>query len=82
MDNQHNYDATAVDENGNIKEDFCGSCVAIPLALLGAGAAGFGANQKGGYKKTKQILLWGGLGLTLVSIIVAIIFLMKCKNCR
>ena len=64
-----------------IREDFCGACLAIPVALAGAGAAGVGAN-KGGHSKTKKIMLWGGLGVTLVTVIIAVIYLMRCKSCR
>jgi FtsH-binding integral membrane protein len=73
---------TQIDENGDTKEEFCGACLAVPLALVGAGAAGVGAKQKGRYKKMKNILLWGGIALTVVSVIVAIIYLRNCKNCR
>lgn len=79
MENTH--DATT-SENVDIKEDFCMACVAAPLALLGAGAAGVGANQKGSHKKMKKILLWGGISLTLISVLIAIIYLKKCKKCR
>jgi hypothetical protein len=64
------------------REDFCGACITVPLALLGAGAAGIGARQKGGYRKQKKILLWGGIGLTILSIIITIIYLSKCSSCR
>lgn len=76
------YDANArIKENGDTEEEFCGACAAIPIALLGAGAAGVGS-KKGGHKKMKNIMLWGGIGLTLVSVIIAIIYLKKCKSCR
>lgn len=72
---------TQIDENGETKEEFCGACLAVPLAMAGAGAAGVGAKQKGGHKKMKNILLWGGIALTVVSVIVAIIYLRNCKSC-
>lgn len=71
-----------LDEHGEVKEDFCGACIAVPLALIGAGAAGVGAKQKGGHKKLKNILLWGGITLTVASVIVVIIYLKMCKSCR
>ena len=63
------------------REGFCGACLAVPLALAGAGAAGVGA-KKGGHGKMKKILLWGGVGLTVVTVVVAVIYLVRCKNCR
>ncbi len=63
------------------KEEFCGACLAVPLALAGAGTAGFGAS-KGGHGKSKKIMLWVGVGVTLLSVLIAIIYLAKCKTCR
>lgn len=69
------------DHEGDVKEEFCGACLAIPAALAGVGVAGVGA-KKGSHDKTKKILLWGGIAVTVISAIIAIIYLMKCKNCR
>ena len=69
------------DENSEIKEEFCGACLAIPAALAGVGAAGMGA-KKGGHSKMKKILLWGGITVTVISALIAVIYLLKCKNCR
>ena len=38
-------------ENGDVKEDFCGACAAIPLAIAGAAGAGVGSQQHGTTKK-------------------------------
>jgi hypothetical protein len=72
---------THLDDQGNTKEPFCAACLAVPLALAGAGAAGVGA-KKGSNKKMKNILLWGGITITVISVIIAIIYLTNCKNCR
>ena len=69
------------DHEGDVKEEFCGACLAIPAALAGVGAAGVGA-KKGSHDKTKKILLWGGIAVTVLSAVIALIFLLKCKNCR
>lgn len=69
------------DSDEEIREDFCGACLAIPAALAGVGAAGVGA-KKGNHSKTKKILLWGGISVTVISAIIAIYFLTKCKNCQ
>ena len=66
---------------GEVKEEFCGACLAIPAAIAGAGAAGVGA-KKGSHDKTKKILFWGGITVTVVSAVIAIIYLTKCTNCR
>jgi len=63
-----------INENGDTKEEFCGACVAIPLALAGAGVASAGAKQKGGHKTRRNLMLWGGIIMTVISVIVAIIY--------
>ena len=66
-------------ENGDVKEDFCGACAAIPLAIAGAAGAGVGSQQHG---KTKNIMLWGGIAMTVISIIIVIVYLKTCKTCK
>ena len=75
------YKSKDLKNKGEIKENFCGACLAIPAALAGVGAAGVGA-KKGNHSKMKKILLWGGISVTVISAIVAVIYLAKCKNCR
>ena len=64
-----------------IKEEFCGACMVIPAVIAGVGVAGYGA-KKGTHDKTKKIMLWGGIALTIASAVIAIYFIAKCKNCR
>jgi hypothetical protein len=69
-------------ESDKITENFCGACLAAPLALAGAGAAGVGAKKNHNHKKMKNILLWGGISITIISIIITIVYLRSCKSCR
>lgn len=71
-------------EDGDTKEEFCGACAAIPLALIGAGAGAVGANQKGKHKQMKKYMLWGGIGTVVISILIAVYYLWikKCSDCR
>ncbi len=72
-----------LDKNGDVKEEFCGACMAIPVAIAGAGVAGAGSKKgAGSHKNTKKIMLWGGIALTVVSIIIALIYMRNCKDCR
>jgi hypothetical protein len=73
----------SLNDNGEIKEEFCGACMALPVAIAGAGAAGYGS-KKGtdSHKKTKKIMLWSGIALTILSIIIAIVYMRTCKECR
>jgi hypothetical protein len=68
--------------DSDTKESFCGACAALPLAFIGAGVAGAGSKKKGSNKKTKKILLWSGLIITLISIIIVIFYLKRCKTCN
>lgn len=71
-----------IDENEDTKEEFCGVCAALPLAMIGAGVAGTGTKKKGSNKKTKKILFWTGIIVTLISLIVVYYYLTRCKTCR
>jgi hypothetical protein len=63
-------------KQSDIKENFCGACLTIPLAFAGAGTA-FGAENKA---KLKQ---WA-IVITIVSVLFTIYFIWirKCKTCR
>lgn len=72
-----------IDESSekNVRENFCGACFTVPLALIGAGTAAVGSQQRGQYKKYRKIALWGGIAITLLSILVTFWFLKRCKQC-
>jgi len=61
------------------KEDFCGACLAVPLALVGGSTA---LASKNSHKQRKKIIFFVGLAVTLLSFVLGLIFLMKCKKCR
>jgi len=63
-----------------IKEEFCGACVALPFAIAGVGTAGIGSRNS--HKKIKIITLIVGILVTIISLIVSIYFLTRCKHCR
>jgi hypothetical protein len=70
-------------ENENVKEPFCGACMAIPFAFAGIGASAYGASSRGQYKKQKKWALWSGIATTLLSIFIAIyyLYIKKCVDC-
>ena len=69
-----------------MKEEFCGACLAVPLALVGAGVstAGSSKSTKGKHKKLKKTLLFGGLISIFISILLIIYYkyIKKCNECR
>jgi len=67
-----------------IKENFCGACLALPLALAGAGAGAAGMQEKGEQTKKKERLIQIGLVSLGISVALLVYFLVikKCKGCR
>jgi Na+-driven multidrug efflux pump len=70
-------------DGDDIKEEFCPVCLAIPLAFAGVGTSAYGASSRGKYKKQKKIALWGGITVTIISILIAVYYLWikKCVEC-
>lgn len=62
------------------KENFCGACVAGVAALVGSGTAV--STRKNG-KKTKKIIFWISVSVTVVSILIMVylLFIKKCDAC-
>jgi uncharacterized membrane protein YsdA (DUF1294 family) len=69
--------------NSNSKENFCGACITVPLAMAGAGVGAIGANQKGQHKKRKKYILITGISISLIFTIISvyILFIKKCDTC-
>ncbi len=68
-----------------IKENFCGACLSIPLAFVGVSASAYGASgSRRSHKKQKKIALWVGIVTILISLLIAVyyLFISKCSNCR
>ena len=65
----------------HVQENFCGACFTVPLALIGAGTAAVGSQQRGQYKKYRKIALWGGILITILSVLVTFWFLIWFKQC-
>lgn len=59
-----------------IREDFCGMCMAVPIALAGAGVAGLASKQE--YQNRKWIMITVGLAV----LVITIILLYKYKDCK
>ena len=81
---RHRTNNTPVGQGENTREDFCGACLTIPLAMAGVGMGAVGSGKRGNHKKLKKIALWVGLFLVLLSILISIyfIYIRKCSDCR
>ena len=68
-----------------IREDFCGACLAVPLAFAGVGASAYGSGgSRKKHKSQKKIAMLVGIISILVSIGVAVyyLYIKDCSNCR
>ena len=69
--------------NEDVKEEFCGLCLAVPLAFAGVGASAYGAgSSRGKYKTQKKIALYTGITAVVISLIIAAYYFFSCKTCR
>lgn len=64
----------------DVKEEFCGACVAGLGALAGMGTA---AGSTRVDKKKKKVVFWVGFSITVVSILILfyMLFIKKCSEC-
>jgi hypothetical protein len=67
----------------DVREDWCGACLAIPFAFAGVGASAYGASSRGKHKKQKKIALWGGIASIVISSLVIFYYvaIKKCTDC-
>lgn len=62
----------------SLREDFCGACIAVPMALAGAGVGTAGASLNAQeYKTKRKWMIIGGL----VSLLVAALVFWYYSNC-
>jgi hypothetical protein len=73
-----------MNDKKEIKEDFCPSCLVVPLAFAGAGAAAAGGTVSKKHKIWKKALLISGVISVIISIGILIYFYMNkdCKSCK
>jgi uncharacterized membrane protein YbjE (DUF340 family) len=74
---------TETEKDQNVKEEFCGACLAIPLALAGAGAGSVGSNKRGKHKKMRKTMMIIGVITVVISIILGVYYLWikDCSDC-
>ena len=65
----------------NVKEDFCGACLAVPLAMAGAGTA-VGTSDYKHKNKRKKILFIISFLVCVISIILGCWYLGSCTDCN
>jgi hypothetical protein len=69
-------------EDEEMKEPFCGACVAGVAALAGAGAAKSSDNL-GKTQKSRRLIFWISISITILSILYLVYQLMfgNCSEC-
>jgi uncharacterized membrane protein YidH (DUF202 family) len=68
----------------DIKEDFCGACIAAPLAIAGSGVIFYNSknSSRKTYKLQKKISLWVAIILIIVSLGIAFYYSKTCEECK
>lgn len=67
-------------EKEETKEDFCPSCLIVPLAMMATGGAA--GSKLGSNKKNKKIYLWTGIISIILAIFFALYYIINRKNCK
>ena len=69
-------------KNQETKEEFCGACVAGITAIAGIGTAE-GIKNTNAKRKTKKIVFYLSLIVTIISILIILylLFIKKCDQC-
>ena len=73
------------EEEEELKEDFCPSCLVVPLVFAGAGAAAVGGTVSKKHKMWKKALLISGIVTILIAIAMGLYYFMykaECKECQ
>ena len=71
----------------DVKEDFCPSCLIVPLAVAGAASTAAGSQVSGKHKLMRKVLFYSGV-ITVASVLVILfyMFVLKkkedCVQCR
>lgn len=62
-----------------VREDFCGMCMAVPIALAGAGITGVFSKEE--YQRRKWIIISTGIIILLISVFL-LWYYKDCKDCK
>ncbi len=62
-----------------VREDFCGMCMAVPIALAGVGVAGLSTKED--YQKRKQIMITTGIVVLIISLFL-LWYYQDCTSCK
>jgi len=73
-------------QNTIIKEDFCGACLALPLAFAGAGTATANAYQSKPVEENGEKSKFGGIFfwsvvISVLGLVATVWFMSDCKSC-
>ena len=62
-----------------VRENFCGMCMAVPIALAGAGVAGLSSKED--YQKRKWIMISTGI-VVIVICLFLLWYYQDCTSCK
>ena len=52
----------------DIIEEFCGACLAVPLAFAGIGTDAYGINSRGRYKQKKKMMKYSIIASVILTL--------------
>lgn len=65
----------------HVKEDFCPSCLVMPLAFVGTGAVVAGNQLPNKHKKWKKAMLISGVVTLVILILLLVYYFVFKKDC-
>jgi hypothetical protein len=68
-------------QDNEVKENFCPSCLVMPLAFVGAGAVVAGENVSNKHKRWKKGLLISGVFTLIVLLFLIVYYYVLKKDC-
>lgn len=81
LENPDKSKINTTDKDIVIKEDFCGACLALPLAFAGAGTATATSGDTSGNKSKSSIFFWSVV-ISIIGLIATVWFLSgDCTTC-
>lgn len=69
-----------INQNGDVKEEFCGVCAVVPALFIGTGTIMSGSSSSD-YKKKRKLQIIGII-ITVISLVMIFVYLRRCKECK
>jgi hypothetical protein len=80
----HENNWKVLENDEEVREDFCGACLAAPIAMVGSGVIFYNSknSSRKNYKLQKKISIWVGVIMIIISLAIACYYLKTCDKCK